>query len=98
MRRNRELQAKHDEVLRQKYAAKSNTKRGKNGIMPSMKNRAKSALALTLAIAGGLASPLRADASATISSTPPSKQLRSQRAQPWRFCGASMDSALLAHV
>ena len=44
-------------------AAKSNTKRGKNGIMSDMKGHAKSALALTLAIAGGLAAPLRSDAS-----------------------------------
>ena len=43
-------------------AAQSNTRRGKNGIMSDMKGHAKSALALTLAIAGGLASPLRSDA------------------------------------
>ena len=34
----------------------------KNGIISSMKGHAKSAFALTLAIAGGLASPLRSDA------------------------------------
>jgi hypothetical protein len=61
VRRNRELHARQDEA-RQKSAAQSNTKRGKNGIMRDMKGHAKSALALTLAIAGGLASPLRSDA------------------------------------
>ena len=60
-RRNRELQAKQDEA-RQKSAAQTPTKRGKNGIMSEMKGHAKSALALTLAIAGGLAAPLRSDA------------------------------------
>ena len=44
---------------REKSAAQT---RPKNGIMSSMKNRASSTLALTLAIAGGLAAPLRSDA------------------------------------
>ena len=35
----------------------------KNGIMSSMKNRAKPALALALAIVGAVAAPLRSDAS-----------------------------------
>ena len=64
VRRNRELQARQDEA--RKSASKSNTKRGENGIMSDMKGHAKSALALTLAIAGGLASPLRSDASPDI--------------------------------
>ena len=34
--------------------------------MPQMKNRAKSALALTLAIAGGIAAGMRCDASVTV--------------------------------
>ncbi len=55
------LFARQDEA-RQKSAAHGNTRRGKNGIMSDMKGHAKSALALTLAIAGGLASPLRSDA------------------------------------
>ena len=41
----------------------SNTQTIKYGIMSDMKGHAKSALALTLAIAGGLASPLRSAAS-----------------------------------
>ena len=40
-------------------------------MMRSMKNCASSALALTLAIAGGLAAPLRSDASVRKDSTPP---------------------------
>ena len=56
------LFARQDEA-RQESAAQSNTRCGKNGIMSDMKGHAKSALALTLAIAGGLASPLRSDAS-----------------------------------
>ena len=42
------------------------TKRGKNGIIRDVKHHAKSALALTLAIAGGLAAPLRSAASPDI--------------------------------
>ena len=57
-RRNRELQARQDEA-RQKSAAQSNTGRGKNCIMRDVKNHAKSALALTLAIAGGIAAGMR---------------------------------------
>jgi hypothetical protein len=63
--RNRELQTRQD-AARQKSAAKLTTKRGENGIMSSMKNRAKPALALTLAIAGAVDSPLRSDASPTM--------------------------------
>ena len=37
--------------------------RGKNGIISAMKNRAKTALALALAIVGGIAAGLRCDAS-----------------------------------
>ena len=62
VRRNRELQARQDEA-RQKSAAKPCTQRGKYGIMRDMKTRVNSALALSLAIAGGLAAPLRSDAS-----------------------------------
>ena len=51
-----------EQRARQKSAAKHNTKRGENGIMSSMKNRANSALALTLAIACAVAAPLRSDA------------------------------------
>ena len=40
----------------------SATRRGKYGIMRDVKRHAKSALARTLAIAGGLAAPLRSDA------------------------------------
>ena len=56
-----------EQRARQKSAAKHNTKRGENGIMSSMKNRASSTLALTLAIAGAVASPLRSGASTTSS-------------------------------
>ena len=52
---------------REKSPANHDTKRGENGIMSSMKNRASSTLALTLAIAGAVASPLRSDASTTSS-------------------------------
>ena len=68
VRRNRELQAKQDET-RRKSAAKpnqttkqSNTQIIKYAIIRDVKSHAKSALALTLAIAGGLAAPLRSDA------------------------------------
>ena len=57
-RRYRELQARQDEA-RQKSAAQSNTGRGKYGIMRDVKSHAKSALALTLAIAGGIAAGMR---------------------------------------
>ena len=60
-RRNRELQATQD-AARQKSAARPCTQRGKYGIIRDMKTRVSSALALTLAIAGGLAAPLRSDA------------------------------------
>ena len=46
-----------------KSAAKANTARGKNGIIHAMNNRDKSALALALAIVGGIAAGLRCDAS-----------------------------------
>ena len=46
-----------------KSAAEANTARGKNGIISAMKNRAKSALALALAIVGGIAAGMRCDAS-----------------------------------
>ena len=48
---------------RQKSAAKANTERGKNGIIHTMNNRDKSALALALAIVGGIAAGMRCDAS-----------------------------------
>ena len=40
--------------------------RGKNGIISAMKNRAKTALALALAIVGGIAAGMRCDASVTV--------------------------------
>ena len=46
-----------------KSAAEANTERGKNGIIHAMKNRDKSALALALAIVGGIVAGLRCDAS-----------------------------------
>ena len=46
-----------------KSAAKANTMRGKNGIIHAMNNRDKSALALALAIVGGIAAGMRCDAS-----------------------------------
>ena len=49
-----------------KSAAKANTARGKNGIIHAMNNRDKSALALALAIVGGIAAGLRCDASVTV--------------------------------
>ena len=49
-----------------KSAAKANTERGKNGIIHAMNNRDKSALALALAIVGGIAAGLRCDASVTV--------------------------------
>ena len=69
-RRNRELQATQD-AARQKSAARPCTQRGKYGIIRDMKTRVSSALALTLAIAGGLAVPLRSDASVRKDLTPP---------------------------
>ena len=58
----KKLEARQDKA-RQKSAAQTPTKRGKNGIISGMKSHAKSALALTLAIAGGFAAPLRSAAS-----------------------------------
>ena len=40
--------------------------RGKNGIIHAMNNRDKSALALALAIVGGIAAGMRCDASVTV--------------------------------
>ena len=51
-----------DEV-RRKSAAEANTERGKNGIIHAMTNSAKTALALALAIVGGMAANMRCDAS-----------------------------------
>jgi len=51
---------------RRKSAAKANTERGKNGIISAMKNRAKTALSLALAIVGGIAAGMRCDASVTV--------------------------------
>ena len=48
---------------REKSAAEPSAQRGKYGIMRDVKSHAKSALALTLAIAGGMAAPMRSDAS-----------------------------------
>ena len=62
MRRNRELAMKQGKA-RQKTAAQPNTKRGKNGIIRGMKKNARTALLAALAIVGGMASPLRSDAS-----------------------------------
>ena len=42
-----------------KSAAKASTRRGKNGIIHAMNNRDKSALALALAIVGGIAADMR---------------------------------------
>ena len=61
----KKLEARQDKT-RQKSAAEASTQRGKNGIIHSMRKNAKSALALTLAIAGGFASPLRSAASPDI--------------------------------
>ena len=41
-----------------KSAAKANTERGKNGIIHAMKPHAKTALALALAIVGGMAADM----------------------------------------
>ena len=46
-----------------KSATKVNTMRGKNGIIHAMNNHAKSALALALAIVGGIAAYSRMDMS-----------------------------------
>ena len=51
---------------RRKSAAKANTERGKNGIIHAMNNRDKSALALALALVGGIAAGMRCDASVTV--------------------------------
>ncbi len=48
---------------RRKSAANANTERGRNGIIHAMNNRDKSALALALAIVGGIAAGMRCDAS-----------------------------------
>ena len=48
---------------RRKSVTKANTERGKNGIIHAMKPHAKTALALALAIVGGIAAGLRCDAS-----------------------------------
>ena len=45
---------------------KANTGCGRNGIIHAMNNRAKSALALALAIVGGIAAGMRCDASVTV--------------------------------
>ena len=47
---------------RRESAAKANTERGKNGIIHAMKPHAKTALALALAIVGGIAAGMRCDA------------------------------------
>ena len=57
----KKLHSRQDEA-RQKSAAKPSAQRGKNGIMRDVKSHAKSALALTLAIAGGMVAPMRSDA------------------------------------
>ena len=55
-------QAREQRVRDKKSSAvKPNSQRGKYGIMSDMKYRAKSTLALTLAIAGAMASPLRSE-------------------------------------
>ena len=62
--RNRDLHSKQDEA-RRKQSNNHPIKQSNNqkyGIMRDVKRHAKSALALTLAIAGGLAAPLRSDA------------------------------------
>ena len=70
--------AKLDEA--RKSAAKLTTKRGENGIMSSMKNRANSALALTLAIACAVAAPLRSDARSGSCGCGESRQLLAKQA------------------
>ena len=49
-------------AVSRKSAAKPSAQRGKNGIMRGMKKNAKRALIFAAAIAGGLAAPLRSDA------------------------------------
>ena len=51
------------------HQTKANTARGKNGIIHTMNNRAKSALSLALAIVGGIAAGLRCDASVKVESS-----------------------------
>ena len=60
----------HHLSRRRKSAAKANTERGKNGIIHAMNNRAKTALALALAIVGGIAAGLRCDASEWLDNLP----------------------------
>ena len=48
------------------HQTKANTARGKNGIIHAMNNRDKSALALALAIVGGIAAGMRCDASVKV--------------------------------
>ena len=60
--RRKDLEAKKEDEAR-KSASKSNTKRGENGIMSSVKTRAATALALTLSVVGAMALPLRSAAS-----------------------------------
>jgi hypothetical protein len=52
-------------------AAKINTAGQKNGIIHAMTNSAKTALALALAIVGGMAANMRCDASVHKDLTPP---------------------------
>ena len=51
------------------HQTKANTARGKNGIIHAMNNRDKSALALALAIVGGIAAGMRCDASVKVESS-----------------------------
>ena len=53
---------------RRKSAAKANTGCGRNGIIHAMNNRDKTALALALAIVGGIAAGMRCDASEWVDS------------------------------
>jgi len=62
--RRRALEAKQDAARRREKSAVQN--KPKNGIIHAMKTKAHSAFALALAIAGGLAAPLRSDASPDI--------------------------------
>ena len=58
----KDLYARQD-AARQKSAAKPSGQRGKYGIMRDVKKSAKRALIFAAAIAGGMAAPLRSDAS-----------------------------------
>ena len=72
---------------RRKSAAKANMNRGKNGIIRTMNNRDKSALALALAIVGGIAAGMRCDASVTLA------QPRAVIGRCWHDLGKAINSS-----